>query len=124
MEKVYIAGTCISINVKIGGKHCHLSFIPKMLDGSYYTTSDERVQAAIEAHPRFGKSIHVKERVVKAKPVEKKAPADTRIHIKAGSIAEAKDALAERYGISRSKMRSKADIERHAAANNVVFEWQ
>lgn len=124
MEKIYTAGTSISINVKMGDKHCHLQFVPRTVKGSYFVTSDEKLQQAIEAHPRFGKTIHVEERVVEPVRVVEEAPEDPNIHVKAGSLAEAKDALAERFGISRSKMRSKADIEKAAAANHVVFDWE
>lgn len=119
MIKTYTSKTCVSISVKIGGKGCHLAFTPKTLGGSSYTTDDPAVQTAIESHWRFGKTIQVEApKVEKPKVKEETVPAGPR-EVKVSSLAEAKELVVEKTGLSRSKLRSKADIEQAAAGAGI-----
>ena len=53
--KTYIANTHISINVKMPEGIRHISFIPRTLGTSYFSTDDPILQMALELHPRYGK---------------------------------------------------------------------
>lgn len=125
MTKTYKSGSDISINVILSGnKNLHISFTPSSDGTSTYTTKDASVQAAIEKHYRFGKLFRLErvedERKPKEKPVQA-APVKKNEEISVPDLSVAKDILADRFGISRTLLRTKDAIMEHAAAHGVVF---
>ena len=95
----------------------------------YYTDSPT-MQAAIEGHSKFGrlfKLTNVRNEEVKAeKPAEPvelpKAKTNTKT-IDVPSLEDAKAYLVETFDISRTKLRSRKQIEDAAAANGVEFNF-
>lgn len=125
MTKTYKSGSDISINVILSdNKNLHISFTPSSDGTSTYTTKDASVQAAIEKHYRFGKLFRLArvedERKPKEKPVQA-APVKKNEEISVPDLSVAKDILADRFGISRTLLRTKDAIMEHAAAHGVVF---
>lgn len=125
MTKTYKSGSDISINVILSDKkNLHISFTPSSDGTSTYTTKDASVQAAIEKHYRFGKLFRLAsvedERKPKEKPVQT-APVKKNEEISVPDLSVAKDILADRFGISRTLLRTKDAIMEHAAAHGVVF---
>lgn len=125
MTKTYKSGSDISINVVLSDKkNLHISFTPSSDGTSTYTTKDASVQAAIEKHYRFGKLFRLAsvedERKPKEKPVQA-APVKKNEEISVPDLSVAKDILADRFGISRTLLRTKDAIMEHAAAHGVVF---
>lgn len=125
MTKTYKSGSDISINVILSDKkNLHISFTPSSDGTSTYTTKDASVQAAIEKHYRFGKLFRLErvedERKPKEKPVQA-APVKNNEEISVPDLSVAKDILADRFGISRTLLRTKDAIIEHAAAHGVVF---
>ena len=125
MTKTYKSGSDISISVQLAGKKSlHISFTPSSDGTSTYTTNDASVQAAIEKHYRFGKLFRLErvedERKPKEKPVQA-APVKKNEEISVPDLSVAKDILADRFGISRTLLRTKDAIMEHAAAHGVVF---
>lgn len=125
MTKTYKSGSDISINVILSDKkNLHISFTPSSDGTSTYTTKDASVQAAIEKHYRFGKLFRLAsvedERKPKEKPVQA-APVKKNEEISVPDLSVAKDILADRFGISRTLLRTKDAIMEHAAAHGVVF---
>jgi hypothetical protein len=65
--KKYVSKSNISINVVLeGGTNIHVAFTPQTLTGSVFYTDDEKLQAAIERHYKFGTAI-------KEEPIEEAA---------------------------------------------------
>ena len=127
MTKKYIANTHISLTVAMAeGKNAHISFIPHTGGGSVYYAKDERVQNALEKHPKFGKLFKIDNNYTdivitkEVKPVEKPAQ-NTIKEVNVTCLDDAKDYLSEKFGVSRTKMRSAEGIKSIASANNVVF---
>lgn len=125
MTKTYKSGSDISINVILSDKkNLHISFTPSSDGTSTYTTKDAGVQAAIEKHYRFGKLFRLErveeERKPKEKPVQS-SPVKKNEEISVPDLSVAKDILADRFGISRTLLRTKDAIMEHAAAHGVVF---
>lgn len=125
MTKTYKSGSDISINVILAdNKNLHISFTPSSDGTSTYTTKDAGVQAAIEKHYRFDKLFRLArvedERKPKEKPVQA-APVKKNEEISVPDLSVAKDILADRFGISRTLLRTKDAIIEHAAAHGVVF---
>jgi hypothetical protein len=70
--KQYIAKSALSINVvDEAGNNIHVAFTPRATGGSVFYTADEKLQAAIERHYKFGKQISV----VELPSTSKKQPA-------------------------------------------------
>ena len=126
MTKKYIANTHISLTIAMAeGKNAHISFTPHTGGGSVYYAKDERVQNALEKHPKFGKLFNIDKYYTEVIPEEVKPvvkPTKSTIkEINVTCLDDAKDYLSEKYGVSRTKMRSAEGIKSIASANNGVF---
>lgn len=126
MTKKYIAYSHVAINVVLpsSGKGMHVSFAPVTGGGSVYITDNEDIQKALERHSRFGKLFKIdvnykEEEPVIESSVEAEEPKVKTV--KMASLDDAKAYLADNFGISRTKLRSKKQIEDAAAANGLNF---
>lgn len=127
MKKKYIAKTDVSVNVLLSsGKSMHISFSPKTHGGSVYYTEIEDVQVALEKHPRFNKLFKVDvtydENAEKAKKTMPKPIETTGVKKMVISDPDAAKAyLSEKFGISRTKMKTIKAIKDEAMAHNIEF---
>lgn len=129
--KKYIAKSHVAVCVTYAdGSHKHISFSPKTNGGSVYYSDDETEQSALESHPRFGKlfRIDTTPAPVVEQPVETKeetAVRDEEGHsltvITVSDLAAAKDYLCDKFGLSRTKLRSSAAILAAAKENGIQF---
>lgn len=113
------------------GSNAHISFIEKTGKGSVYYTNDPELVMALKSHPRYGKLYkEVAEPVVAVAPVKKEEGAAAASESAKGVVKEfsnnedAKDFLAERYEVSRSKMRTRSAIESTAKSLGVTIVWK
>lgn len=131
MLKVYIANTDVAFTVNVGDKRKRVSFISKSgNNGSVYFTSDPLEQEGIEKHPWYGEKVTLRESIDekalaaeaerKKKELEKKQEEALVHHV--DSPNEAKDYLADKFGISRSKMKTVSSILAVAKECGVVLE--
>ena len=153
MLKKYKAKSLISISVTLAtGGNTHISFSPVTGGGSVYYTENEKIQAGLEGHPKYGKLFTLEETVANATGTTAKAAGTTAkavvpqptteegtqqgeegasdgegtgsvYELKAACNDDAKDWLADKFGVSRSKMRSRQDIEKVAENNGVKVVW-
>lgn len=128
MEKVYKAKSHVSINVIMpNGKSRHVTFNSLTGGGSMYSTSDEDMQSALETHHNYG-VLYKLDKVVDETKVEVKPKAQPKVQepevktVKVASLEDAKEYLVDKYGISRTKLRSKKQIMEAAEAHNIEFE--
>jgi len=128
MTKKYIAYSHVAFNVVLpSGKSYHVSFAPLTGGGSMLITNNEDLQKAIEKHYKFGKLFKIdvnykEEEPVAEAPVEvEEAKVKT---MKMASLDDAKAYLADNFGISRTKLRSRKQIEDAAAANGIEFSFE
>ena len=147
MIKTYKANTNVSINVVLPSKkNLHISFVPLSNGSSTFTTDNEEIMNAIECHYNFGKLFRLhsvqgeskkkatkavempakKEEKAEDKPADNTSTegADTDTELKQvtlSDLAAAKDYLADKFGISRTTLRSKKAIVEQAAANGIEF---
>lgn len=129
MEKTYKSNTEISINVKVCGSHVHITFMPHTLGGSSFTTADEKLQQAIERHRHFGHRFKLIDTgCIKSQGDDPDSSAkedckkpETRSFV---SLNDAKEYCAQTFGVSRTQLRTRAQITDVAAANglNIIFE--
>lgn len=124
--KKYISSSLVSISVVLpSGKSMRVVFFPLTGRGSYYLANNEDVQKAIERHKRFGSLFKLDTTYGEEKP-EVKPAMDVKIEnevteVKVSCLDDAKEYLSDRFGVSRTKLRSTKAIEDAASAHNIVF---
>lgn len=132
MMKIYKAKSHISLNVRLaGGGVRHVSFNSLTIGGSEFYTEDERLQRGLESHPKYGKLFKLEkeiEPVQKAVSVSQQAEPESKApkakSVKVPSLEDAKAYLVENFGISRTKLRSRKQIEDAGAANGIEFSFE
>lgn len=132
MFNKYQAGTDLAFSVMVGDERMRIVFEGKTMGNSVYMTRDPKVQKAIESHYWFNdkfflaESIDEKKEAAEAKKkaaakAKKKVSDEKKTHI-VTDIEDAKDYLAETYGVSRSKMKTKEEILAVAQEHGVELE--
>lgn len=132
MYKKYQAGTDLSFSVMVGNERVRVVFEGKTMGCSIYGTRDEKLQKAIESHYWFKDKFFLKEVVDKKKEAaeakkraaaktKKKAAEEKKTHI-VTDFEDARDYLAETFGVSRSKLKTKEDILSIAKEKGVELE--
>lgn len=120
MYKKYQAGTDLSFSVMVDNERVRVVFDGKTMGCSIYGTRDEKLQKAIESHYWFNDKFFLVEAVDEKKEAaeakkraaaktKKKAAEEKKTHI-VTDFEDARDYLAETFGVSRSKLKTKEDI--------------
>ena len=136
----FISKSHVAINVVLpSGTNIHVSFMEMTGGGSALYTDNQDLINGLRSHHKYGKLFKEVE-VSAAKPAAKKAEAPAPAGQTANAHTtqpaapqkkvmefknneDAKDYLAERYGISRSKMKTRAAIEESAKQVNIKVKW-
>ena len=131
MYKKYQAGTDLSFSVMVGNERVRVVFEGKTMGCSIYGTRDEKLQKAIESHYWFNDKFFLVEAVDEKKEAAeakkraaaktKKKAAEKKTHI-VTDFEDARDYLAETFGVSRSKLKTKEDILSIAKEKGVELE--
>lgn len=132
MYKKYQAGTDLSFSVMVGNERVRVVFDGKTMGCSIYGTRDEKLQKAIESHYWFNDKFFLVEAVDEKKEAaeakkraaaktKKKAADEKKTHI-VTDFEDARDYLAETFGVSRSKLKTKEDILSIAKEKGVELE--
>ena len=132
MFNKYQAGTDLAFSVMVGDERMRIVFEGKSTGSSFYMTRDPKVQKAIESHYWFNdkfflvESIDEKKEAAEAKKkaadkTKKKVADEKKTHV-VTDFEDAKDYLADTYGVSRSKMKTKEDILAIAKEKGVELE--
>ena len=132
MYKKYQAGTDLSFSVMVGNERVRVVFEGKTMGCSIYGTRDEKLQKAIESHYWFNDKFFLVEAVDEKKEAaeakkraaaktKKKAAEEKKTHI-VTDFEDARDYLAETFGVSRSKLKTKEEILAIAKEKGVELE--
>lgn len=132
MFNKYQSGTDLAFSVMVGDERMRIVFDGKTMGNSVYMTRDPNVQKAIESHYWFNEKFFLAESIDEKKEAaeeKKKAAAKTKkkvadekkTHV-VTDVEDAKDYLAETYGVSRSKMKIKEDILAIAKEKGIELE--
>lgn len=132
MYKKYQAGTDLSFSVMVGNERVRVVFEGKTMGCSIYGTRDEKLQKAIESHYWFNDKFFLVEAVDEKKEAaeakkraaaktKKKVAEEKKTHI-VTDFEDARDYLAETFGVSRSKLKTKEDILAIAKEKGVELE--
>lgn len=116
------AKTLISVVVNMdGGGSKRIAFSARSTGGSVYYTNDKSIAAALRRHYKYGKLFkEVKEESAPPKKEQVKEP--ERTVLKFGDLEEAKDEVARRTGISRTKLKTKDALKSAAEAAGFAVE--
>lgn len=132
MYKKYQAGTDLSFSVMVGNERVRVVFEGKTMGCSIYGTRDEKLQKAIESHYWFNDKFFLVEAVDEKKEAaeakkravaktKKKEVEEKKTHI-VTDFEDARDYLAETFGVSRSKLKTKEDILAIAKEKGIELE--
>lgn len=127
MTKQYISDVQIAINIILSnGKNKHIAFIPLSNGSSVFATDDADIQNALERHKRFDE-LFTLGKVVKEEPKKEEAKevvnnSNVIRMVAVNDIGEAKDYLAENFGLNRTSLRSEKAIVAAAKANGILFK--
>ena len=132
MFNKYQAGTDLAFSVMVGDERMRIVFEGKTMGSSVYMTRDPKVQKAIESHYWFKDKFFLVEAVDEKKEAaeakkraaaktKKKAAEEKKTHI-VTDFEDARDYLAETFGVSRSKLKTKEDILSIAKEKGVELE--
>ena len=132
MFNTYQAGTDLAFSVMVGNERVRIVFEGKTTGSSVYMTRDPKLQKAIESHYWFNdkfflaESVDEKKEAAEAKKkaaakAKKKVADEKKTHV-VTDVEDAKDYLAETFGVSRSKMKTKEDILAIAKEKGVELE--
>jgi hypothetical protein len=123
MTKRYTSSARVVIGVITeDGGYTRIAFHPLTGGGSYFETSDEKLQRAIERNSGYRRSFigrEVEEQVAPAPVIEEEPKGPKQVNV--ASLDDAKDYLAEKFGYSRTKLRSKAAILAAAEESGIEF---
>lgn len=124
MYKKYQAGTDLSFSVMVDNERVRVVFDGKTMGCSIYGTRDEKLQKAIESHYWFNDKFFLVEAVDEKKEAaeaKKRAAEEKKTHI-VTDFEDARDYLAETFGVSRSKLKTKENILSIAKEKGVELE--
>ena len=131
MFKVYQAGSDLSFSVNMKNGQRRIVFEPQSHGTSVYSTRNTEEQNAIEKHYWFKDKFWILEAVDEKKAAaeaKKKAAAESKKKEQEKNthyvedLQDAKDYLAEKFGVSRSKMKTKDEILAVAKEKGVELE--
>lgn len=120
MRKKYRAHTNISLNVFLADSksNLHVAFCPLSDGSSVFTTDDEHVQKGLEQHYKFGKLFRLEEITdpagetakTEAEEAAETTSEDALEQVEMSDWDSAKDYLADRFGLTRTSLRSQKAI--------------
>ena len=118
----------VALSVPLEKGNAHISFIEKTGQGSVFYTDNEKLAKAMRKHPKFGKLFREEEIKEEAKEEVPDAPDITDDGTKQPEVSfsnneDAKEYLADRFGVSRSKLRTRQEMEEVAKTNNLTINW-
>lgn len=106
----------------------HIGFSPVSGGGSMFITSDEELQEAMEKHRGFNTMFRldsVQDESTNPQAPQEDTPAEDEdpklMVVNVNCIEDARDYLAEKFAISRSKIKNLASIKAKAKENGIEF---
>jgi len=122
--KKYKAKSHVALSVHLpSGKSVRVSFTPLTGGGSVYYTDDKDLQSALRSHPKYEhlfKECEMPAPMVQSQPAPKQADSTTKISV--SCIEDAKEILVDKFGYSRTKLRSIKAIKDAAEKHGIIFE--
>ncbi|WP_290169736.1 hypothetical protein [uncultured Muribaculum sp.] len=133
--KSYKATTSLSINIVLpSGANKHIAFSPVTDGSSVFYTPDPDIQWGLEHHHKFGKLFILSTTdplpaqpasAVTAQPASTASTTPSQLTtVNVTDLDDAKDYLADKFGMSRTKLRSRDSIESAAKQVGIKFNYE
>lgn len=131
MLKIYQGYSRLAFNVKMESGYRRIVFDGQTNGFSIYSTRDVKEQKAIESHYLYNDKFWLEETIDEKKleaEAKKRATArakkveEEKKKYVVTDIADAKEYLADTYGVSRTMMKTKEDVLNYAAEFGVELE--
>lgn len=105
------------------GENRHISFTPRTGGGSVFYTEDAELQKAMEGHYKFRKlyTVEVMEGQKKEEAEDTGRESRSVTVMQMSDADAAKDYLSDKYGISRTRLKSVAQIKAAGLAKGIEF---
>lgn len=140
MLKRYKANSCVSLSVALSTDDtAHVVFMPQTGNGSVLYTDDELLQAGLEKHPKYGRLFKLENLSEEGREMSEESNdlegdegnEDNGSDETGGGLRrvemscndDAKDYIADKFGVSRSKLKTRAQIEEEAKAHGIEIVW-
>jgi hypothetical protein len=125
--KKFTSKSIVSINVTTDEGNVHVVFDAKTGGGSQYYCNDTLADA-LRKHYLFGVRFREEALPDAPEPVEEPKAEEAEAEQEEQTMAfacndDAKDYFADKYGVSRSKMRTRSNIEDVARSHGIEIEW-
>lgn len=119
------SNTHVCLNVVLSnGSNKHISFTELTGKGSVFYTDSQEIANALRNHHGYNRLFR-EEQEVEKKPAEEKQEVKAEPNKKVFACNDdAKDYFADRYGVSRSKMRTRTSIDEVAKGLGFEIEWR
>lgn len=133
--KTYRSQSEIAINVRNEHtkKFTHVRFEPLTTGGSLFTTDDKELQDAIERHRYFGTAFSLVP-TIDSRPLAPSSDlsesmaegsdASRKNVMEFDAVSDAKDYVADTFGVSRTALRTKEQIVAAAARHGISIIWK
>ena len=129
--KAFKASTLLSFSVTLSdGSRVRIEFNPLTEGGTVFYTGDEELVKALERHPYFGELFEkddTPEEVsteVSIEPENVSMPSGGSTPLSFANEEDAKEYIANKYGVSRTRLKTRASIERAAVELGMPIEWE
>lgn len=132
MRKIYKSDSGLAITIKCGATTKHINFDTMTMGNSMYATDNEKEQEGIESHSWYGSKIFLdevedpkeeaKKAAAQAKKVADKEAEERELHTRQFSnVADAKEYVADTFGVSRTQLRTKDAVINVAKEHGVTI---
>lgn len=128
---VFKASTLLCFGVTLSdGSRSRIVFTPLTGGGTVFYTDDDELAGALERHPYFGDLFEKDEPPREASlagPVESASEIsspESRSSLSFAHEEDAKEYIANKYGVSRTRLKTRSSIEKVAGELGVTIEWE
>ena len=129
--KAFKASTLLSFSVTLSdGSRVRIEFNPLTEGGTVFYTDDEELVKALERHPYFGELFEKDDTQEEVSTEESTEPENVSIPsggstpLSFANEEDAKEYIANKYGVSRTRLKTRASIERAAVELGMTIEWE
>lgn len=129
--KAFKASTLLSFGVTLSDRsRVRIEFNPLTEGGTVFYTDDSELVKALERHPYFGELFEKDDTPegvsseVSTEPENVSIPSGGSTPLSFANEEDAKEYIANKYGVSRTRLKTRASIERAAVELGMTIEWE
>ena len=130
---VFKASTLLCFGVTLSdGNRVRVVFTPLTGGGTIFYTDDNELAEALERHPYFGDLFEKENTTTSEESSEESVAPEGGVDSSVGGVSpvsfvheeDAKEYIANKYGVSRTRLKTRASIEKVASELGMTIEWE